>query len=44
MLAVAPIMDADSRITEPPDVWTSRVPSKYREDVPHVVREGKGET
>src|SRR5262245_54993847 len=34
------IIDADSHITETPDVWTSRVPAKYRDDVPQVVREG----
>lgn len=34
------IIDADSHITEPPDVWTARVPAKYRDDVPHVVRRG----
>jgi predicted TIM-barrel fold metal-dependent hydrolase len=31
------IIDADSHITEPSDVWTARVPSKYRDDVPRVV-------
>ncbi len=29
-------MDTDSHITEPPDVWTSRMPQKYAELVPHV--------
>jgi hypothetical protein len=33
------IIDADSHITEPADVWTSRVPVKYRDEVPVVVRE-----
>ena len=33
------IIDADSHITEPADVWTSRVPARYRDDVPVVVRE-----
>jgi uncharacterized protein len=32
------IIDADSHVTEPRDVWTSRVPSKYADDVPHVER------
>lgn len=42
LMAQAPelIIDADSHVTEPPDVWTSRVPAKYRERVPHVVRDG----
>ena len=34
------IIDADSHITEPADVWTSRVPAKFRDDVPIVVRDG----
>ena len=38
------IIDADSHITEPPDVWTARVPAKYRDDVPHVVRQGATDT
>lgn len=32
------IIDADSHITEPSDVWTSRVAAKDVESVPHVVR------
>jgi predicted TIM-barrel fold metal-dependent hydrolase len=32
------IIDADSHITEPPDVWTARVPAKYRDEVPRVER------
>jgi predicted TIM-barrel fold metal-dependent hydrolase len=31
-----PIIDADTHITEPADVWTSRVPSKWRDRVPQV--------
>jgi uncharacterized protein len=38
------IIDADSHITEPPGVWTERVPAKYRDDVPHVVRNGTADT
>ena len=30
------IVDTDSHVTETPDVWTSRVPEKYAELVPHV--------
>ena len=30
------IVDADAHITEPPDVWTARVPKKYAEVLPHV--------
>jgi predicted TIM-barrel fold metal-dependent hydrolase len=32
------IIDADAHLTEPPDVWTSRVPARYLDRVPHVVR------
>ena len=32
------IIDCDTHITEPRDVWTSRVPAKYLDHVPHVVR------
>ena len=38
------IIDADSHITEPADVWVSRVPKKYVEDVPRVVRRGTADT
>lgn len=31
-----PIVDADAHITEPADLWTSRVPAKYAEVAPHV--------
>jgi len=34
------IIDADSHITEPGDVWTARAPAKYRDAVPRVVDEG----
>ncbi|MDE0001796.1 MAG: amidohydrolase family protein [Rhodospirillaceae bacterium] len=30
------IIDTDSHLTEPHDLWTSRVPAAYRERVPHV--------
>ena len=41
-MALAPqlIIDADSHVTEPADVWTARVPSRYRDDVPRVVEQG----
>ena len=31
-----PVIDADSHITEPADIWTARVASKYRDLVPRV--------
>ena len=33
------VIDADTHITEPPDVWTSRVPAKFRDQAPRVVRD-----
>ena len=38
MPATHTIIDSDSHVTEPADVWTSRVPKKYIDDVPHVER------
>lgn len=32
-------IDVDTHITEPPDVWTSRVSKKWGDRVPHVVRQ-----
>jgi predicted TIM-barrel fold metal-dependent hydrolase len=32
------IIDSDSHVTEPADVWTARVPKKFVDDVPHVER------
>jgi predicted TIM-barrel fold metal-dependent hydrolase len=32
-----PVVDADSHVVEPADVWTSRVPSKFADVVPQVV-------
>ena len=36
------LIDADSHVTEPPDVWTSRVPARYVDAVPRVVRNDEG--
>ncbi len=30
------LVDADSHVNEPPDLWTSRVPSRFRDRVPHM--------
>src|SRR5262245_44744842 len=30
------VVDADSHWSEPPDLFTSRAPAKYRDRVPHV--------
>jgi predicted TIM-barrel fold metal-dependent hydrolase len=36
------IIDADTHLTEPPDVWTARVASKWLDQVPHVERNDEG--
>ncbi|TML11450.1 MAG: amidohydrolase [Actinobacteria bacterium] len=36
------IIDSDTHITEPPDVWTARVPRRYLDHVPHVMRDHSG--
>lgn len=38
-----PIVDADSHVTEPPDLFTSRLPSKYGDLIPRVVEEANGD-
>jgi predicted TIM-barrel fold metal-dependent hydrolase len=30
------VIDTDSHLVEPPDLWTSRLPSRLGDDVPHV--------
>jgi predicted TIM-barrel fold metal-dependent hydrolase len=37
------IIDADSHVTEPPDLWVSRVATKHRGEVPRVVATDVGE-
>ena len=36
------IIDSDTHITEPPDVWTARVPKRYVDHVPRVQRDATG--
>ena len=31
-----PIIDTDSHVSEPPDLWTSRLPARYQADAPRV--------
>ena len=38
-----PVIDIDSHYTEPPDLWTSRAPAKYKDAVPHVVINDEGQ-
>ncbi len=33
---IPPIVDLDAHLVEPEDVWTSRLPAKYRDVGPHV--------
>jgi predicted TIM-barrel fold metal-dependent hydrolase len=35
-------IDADTHITEPGDVWTSRLPRKYQDAAPHMIRTDDG--
>jgi predicted TIM-barrel fold metal-dependent hydrolase len=37
------VIDVDTHVTEPPDVWTSRVSKKWGDLVPHVARKGRKE-
>ena len=32
------VIDADTHITEPVDLWTSRLPAKFKDQAPHIVR------
>ena len=36
------VIDADTHLTEPRDVWTSRVPARYVDHVPRMVRNDAG--
>jgi predicted TIM-barrel fold metal-dependent hydrolase len=36
------IIDVDTHVTEPPDLWTSRVPAHMREAVPRIDVDAKG--
>ena len=36
------VIDTDTHVSEPPDVWTARVSSKWGDLVPHVVRDPNG--
>ena len=34
---IPPIVDLDAHVVEPADLWTSRLPAKYRDVGPHIV-------
>jgi predicted TIM-barrel fold metal-dependent hydrolase len=38
-----PIIDADAHVYEPPDVWQTRVPARWRERAPRVARTDEGD-
>src|SRR5258708_39161038 len=33
---IPPIIDVDAHVVEPADVWSSRLPARYREVRPHI--------
>ena len=37
------LFSVDDHVCEPADTWSSRVPAKYRDQAPHIVRDGKQE-
>ena len=41
-LAEMPVVDIDTHYTEPPDLWSSRAPSKYKGQVLHTRKDAAG--
>ena len=39
---IPPIISVDDHVVEPPDLWTSRLPARYRDVGPHVVYKPTG--
>ena len=39
---VTQVLSADSHVLEPPDLWTTRMEKKFRDDAPHVVKDFDG--
>jgi len=37
------LFSVDDHVCEPPDTWSSRVPAKFRDQAPHIVKDGKQE-
>ena len=35
------VIDCDTHVTEPPDVWTARLPAKFRDRAPRIVHDEK---
>lgn len=44
MVPETPVIDVDTHIIEPVDLWTSRLPAKYREDAPQAVWDEQSRT
>jgi predicted TIM-barrel fold metal-dependent hydrolase len=42
MTSTARLISADSHVVEPPDLWTQRIESRFRERAPRVVKEAGG--
>jgi uncharacterized protein len=42
MMSEQLLIDADSHITEPANLWTSRVPARFVDRVPRVERDEEG--
>lgn len=36
LLGDVKVVDVDAHFTEPPDLWTSRAPARYKDQVPHM--------
>ncbi|MFZ0666368.1 MAG: amidohydrolase family protein [Acidimicrobiales bacterium] len=41
-MSAIPIIDTDAHLTEPPDLWTSRLPSKWIDEAPRVETDDNG--
>jgi hypothetical protein len=39
MVEIPRIISVDDHVVEPPDLWTSRLPSRYAGRTPHIVRD-----
>ncbi len=37
-----PIVDTDSHVSEPPDLWTSRMPARWADTAPHIEVDDRG--
>ena len=44
VIAGIPIVDCDSHVTEPPDLWSSRVPSKWKGQAPRVAWDDRNQS